>query len=170
MKNFFIAVAIAASGFLTAQNYEISTLRIGEFKIYMEKESAEKIAKKTLNLAADYDNPNKVNYFGETINLLLTERYVDEGKPNAVSIYNMTTKSNKFRTKSGIGVGSTRDQLIDTYRNYSNFEVHEYKDPENPKKSDSYFTLSDYDAGTYLTFRMENRVVVEILIGIDEGC
>lgn len=69
-----------------------------------------------------------------------------------------------------MGVGNTRDELINTYKTYPNFEVNQYKNPEDPSKTEAYFTLDDIDAGTYLTFKMENNVVIEVNIVINEGC
>ena len=98
------------------------------------------------------------------------DQWVDDKKPMQKQVYGIKTKSPKFKTKSGMGVGNTRDQLIDTYRNYANFEVHQYKDENGKTDKQSFFTLSDYDAGTYLTFVMENNIVVEISVGMNEGC
>ena len=170
MKKIILVFALAVSGIMAAQNFEISTLRIGDFKIFMPRTEAEKIAKKTLKETTDWEKPEKVNYFGETVEILTFSNYVGENQPSQIAVYTLKTKSKKFRTKSGIGVGNTRDDLINAYRNYPNFSVSQYKDPESLGKVESYFSLDDFDAGTYLSFRMENNIIVEVTVSVNEGC
>ena len=155
---------------ISAQNFEISTLRIGDFKIFMDKPSADKIAGKSLDPKADYEAMNKVNHHGEMVEVLFMDRYESENKPNIISLYVLKTKSPKFKTKSGMGVGNTKDELLKAYKDYSNFRMSSYDDTENKNQKESYFTLSDYQAGTYLSFKMMNNKVVEVSVGIDEGC
>ena len=93
-------------------------------------------------------------------------------KQNGFQIYSLSTKSKKFRTKSGMGVGSTKDQLIDAYRNYPNFSVSQMWDEKTEKQSSamSSFVLTDNDAGTYLSFTLTNNIVTEVSIYMNEGC
>ncbi len=170
MKNITTLFLSLFSVFIFAQNFEISTLRIGDFKIFMDKPSADKIAGKSLDPKADYEVMNKVNYHGETVEVLFMNRYESESKPDVLSLYVLKTKSSKFKTKSGMGVGNTRDELLKAYKDYSNFQMISYDDPENKNQKESYFTLSDHKAGTYLSFKMLNNKVVEVSVGIDEGC
>lgn len=46
IKKLLFACIIGLSLQVKAQNFEISTIRIGDFKIFMDKQDAEKIAKK----------------------------------------------------------------------------------------------------------------------------
>ncbi len=170
MKKLLSIVLLGISLFTFAQNYDVSTLRIGDLKIFMSKQSAEQITTKPLDLNVDYEKGNKVNYYGENIDVLISEQYQGENKPNKVGIYLLRTKSKKFRTKSGLGVGSSKSELIETYKTYPNFEVTQYKDPENPNKIESFFSLTDNDAGTFLSFKMMNEIVTEITVGVNEGC
>lgn len=170
MKKLLFIALLSLSTTIFAQTYDVSTLRIGEFKIFMSKQSAEQIGTKTLDLNVDYEKGNKVNYYGENIDILLSEQYQGENKPNKIGVYLLRTKSRKFRTKSGLGVGSSRPELIEAYKSYPNFEVYQYKDPENPTKVESFFTLKDLDAGTFLSFKMMNDMVIEITVGVEEGC
>lgn len=170
MKKLSIFLFLGFCQLFFAQNFEVSTLRIGDFKVFMPKTEADKIAKKALQTFEDYEKTNKVSLNGENVDVTLMDQWVDENKPMQKQVYSLKTKSPKFKTKSGMGVGNTRDQLIDTYRNYANFEVHQYKDENGKNDKQSFFTLNDYDAGTYLTFVMENNIVVEIMVGMNEGC
>lgn len=170
MKKLFLTLAFGSFLGLQAQNYEISTLRIGDFKLYQSKTEADKIAKKTIDENSDWEHPDTVNYFGENIEIVIADNYISQENPSVKSVYSLKTKSKKFRTKSGMGVGNTRDELLDTYRNYPNFHVTRYPDPNNPNIVESYFSLDDNDAASYLSFKMENNVVTEISVGINEGC
>ena len=136
----------------------------------MSKTDAEKISKKPLQTFDQYEKSNKVNYNGESVNVIMMDQYIGENQPTQRQIYVIKTRSPKFKTKSGMGVGNTRDQLIDTYRNYPNFSVNQYKDENNKATQQVFFSLNDDDAGTYLTFILENNIVVEISVGMNEGC
>lgn len=157
-------------------NFDISTLRIGPFTIFMKDTAAEKFTKTklvTYDGPNEYNKKNKVNYNGELIEITIMQTYNNEGQSDgSYQIYSLSTKSKKFRTKSGMGVGSTKDQLIDAYRNYPNFSVNQMWDEKTEKQSSamSSFVLSDNDAGTNLSFTMINNVVTEVSIYMNEGC
>ncbi|MGU3373522.1 hypothetical protein [Chryseobacterium sp. M5A1_1a] len=164
-------VFILAIGFMNAQeNFEVSTLRIGPYKVFMPKAEAEKVAGMKLK-NSDGDKKNIVKYSGETIQIDLFDNYINEANPSVSSITYITTTSKKFKTKSGIGVGSTRDDLINAYRNYSNFSVRQdWDDNGKPIKDAGYFTLEDGQAGTQLSFKFINNIVTEISVYLNEGC
>ncbi|QDP86107.1 hypothetical protein FNJ88_11310 [Chryseobacterium sp. SNU WT5] len=153
---------------LSAQNFELSTLRIGEYKIFMKKTEAQKLAQKQFPKFTDYENKSKVDYYGEIIELAGQTTYISEAETEVEAIQYLGTKSKKFRTKSGMGVGSTKDELLTAYNNYRNFSMNQSWAED--EKTTSYFTLSDHDAGTELTFRIVNNVVAEVTIYINEGC
>lgn len=170
MKKFSLLLLVITSSFSFGQNFEISTLRIGYFKVFMPKADADKIANKNLLSFDDYEKSNKVNYYGESVDIKIMDQWVGEYKPNQKQLYVIKTKSTKFKTKSGMGVGNTRDQLIDAYRNYPNFSVSQYKEENNKLSKQAFFNLQDSDAGTYLSFILENNIVVEVSVGMEEGC
>lgn len=169
MKNFSTLFLLLFSAVISAQNYELSTLRIGEYKIFMKKEAAEKLANKTFQNFDDYDKKNSVNYFGEKIELLGYSTYLSDAEPNVITVQHLATKSKKFRTKSGMGVGSTKDELLNAYKNYPNYSVSQAWE-ENEVKNTCYFRLTDIDARTELSFKIVNNVVVEVTIFVNEGC
>ena len=175
MKKAIFLLLIFISFSINAQdNYDLSTLRIGPFKYGMKETDMRKVANTKFNNGKDkYGNEVAIaNYNGEKIEIALSQIYAGENQPSAIGIYNLTTKSPKFKTKSGIGVGSTKDQLLDAYRNYPNYSVNQMWDEKTSKKSttESSFTLSDSDSNTELFFRMINNVVTEVNVHMSEGC
>ncbi|MDQ1858538.1 MULTISPECIES: hypothetical protein [unclassified Chryseobacterium] len=152
------------------ENFEVSTLRIGPFKVFMPKVEAEKIAGVKL-INANGEKKNIVKYNGESIQIDLFDNYINEANPSVPSITYMTTTSKKFKTKSGIGVGSTRDDLINAYRSYTNFSVRpDWDSNGKPIKDTGYFNLEDSQAGTLLSFKFVNNIVTEISVYLNEGC
>lgn len=166
-----LLVCVCMFSFMAAQeNFEVSTLRIGPFKMFMDKTEAEKLSGMKLKLS-DAESKNTVKYNGEIILVDIYERYVDEKNPNALSVYGISTKSKKFKTKSGIGVGSTKDEVINAYKNYSSFSAYPaWNDKGEKLKNESYFILNDDDAGTMLSFRFLNNIVTEMSVYMNEGC
>lgn len=173
MKKITLLFTLFFFGVISAQeNYELTTLRIGAYKIFMKADDAEKLAQKKLQVFEEWGKTNTVSLNGENIEISLGEIYISDKEPSKLSIYSLNTKSAKFRTKSGMGVGSTRDELINSYKNYPNFSVTQSWDDkgENRSKTVSYFNLSDSDANTELSFKLENNIVTEVSVYINEGC
>ncbi|MGG5209953.1 hypothetical protein ACQWU4_13570 [Chryseobacterium sp. MIQD13] len=170
-KTISLFVFILTFSVMSAQDFEVSTLRIGPYKIFMEKAEAEKIAGTKLKIT-DGTIKNNVKYSGEPVQIDLYESYISEAKPNVASIMGLTTTSKKFKTKSGIGIGNTKDDLINAYRNHPSFTVHPAWDEKGEKrlKDTGYFTLEDLDAGTQLSFKFVNNVITEISVYLNEGC
>ena len=107
------------------ENFDVSTLRIGPFTLKMKDKAVEKISNTKLQFLPtenEYTKNNKINYLGENVEITINQSYDDQGKTDgSYQIYSLSTKSKKFRTKSGMGVGSTKDQLFEAYKNYPNF-------------------------------------------------
>ncbi len=165
-------VFVLAFGFMHAQeNFEISTLRIGPYKIFMDQKEAEKIAGMPLKIT-DGEKKNNVKYNGELIGIQVFSGYGGTANPDGITITGLTTTSKKFKTKSGMGVGNTKDELINTYKNYPRFSVNPAYNEQTgkPLKEAGYFSLEDDDAGTQLIFKLTNNIVTEITVYINEGC
>lgn len=153
-------------------NFEITTMRIGPIHLKMKIDEADKIAGKKLKVDNDFNNTNnynQINYKGEIISV-----YVYESLENNVLSRNLghiSTKSPKFKTKRGMGVGNTRSELIEAYKDFPDFAVSQgWTDDGKVSKTDSYFTLTDNDAGTILSFEMKNNVVTSVTVYYNEGC
>lgn len=151
-------------------NFDLSTLRIGPFHLKMDIVEADKIAGRKIK-SSNSNGLEKINYKGETV-MLYVYGYTGGNNMEARMIGNITTRSAKFRTRSGMGVGSTRDQLIGVYRNFPSFRVYpEWDDNGKPSKTVSYFVLSDSDAGSTLSFKLVNNITVEVSVyPIEGGC
>lgn len=176
-KLILLSIFLFGINFTFAQeNFDISTLRIGDFTINMKEKAAEKISKsKLISFTGEnaYLQTNKVNYGGEIIEIMVTQSYDEQGQyDGGYQIYSLMTKSKKFRTKSKMGVGSTKNELFESYKNYPNFSVNQSWEEKTEKmsKTKSILSLQDNDAGTFLSFIMENEVVTEVSVSINEGC
>lgn len=165
-----LMLCLFAFSFVTAQDFEVSTLRIGPYKINMNSDEADKFGAKLTQ--TDYEPKNIAKYKGETILIAASKYYDESGKEtNKSVIQGISTTSKKFKTKSGVGVGSTKDEVINAYKNYPSYSVYPgWDDKGNQQKNVSNFVLNDSDAGTTLTFKMVNNIVTELWVSINEGC
>ena len=177
MKKFIIVTFLVMGTFTFGQeNFDLSTLRIGDFTINMKDKAVEKISKsKLISFTGqdDWNKTNKVKYAGEIIEIVVSQSYDEQGQNDGgYQIYSLMTKSKKFRTKSGMGVGSTKDEIFEAYKNYPNFSISQSWDEKTEKmsKTKSVLSLQDNDAQTYLSFIMENKIVTEIYVSVNEGC
>ena len=171
MKKMITLVGLSLSCIAFAQNFEVSTMRIGDFKIYNDKQTVDDYAKKKFPLDGGNDGYNRVIYNGEPVDVYFVENFYQNVNSTAKNIvFGLKTSSRAFKTKSGLGVGSSREELINAYKNYANFSVYTYKDETRPSVTFSTMSLKDGDAGTSLNFNMENNIVVDIHVSIEEGC
>ncbi|MDC8106843.1 hypothetical protein MTQ00_20280 [Chryseobacterium sp. B21-037] len=171
-KIFQLLLGLLAFSFLSAQeNFEVSTLRIGPYKVFMKSAEIEKISGTKLKIT-DGEYKNSVKYNGEILMISTSQEYDNDGKEtNGYSIYGISTTSKKFRTKSGIGVGSTKDEIINAYKNYPSYSAYPgWDDKGKPIKNQSYFILNDSDASTILSFKLVDNIVTEISVSLNEGC
>lgn len=178
MKRILIALFTFISFTSLAQqnpNWDISTLRIGDFKLMMKEAQAVELARKPLHVPTEankYQGTTIVKYNNELINVTLGENYSSSDNTSNMSISELSTKSSKFKTKSGIGIGSTREDLWATYKDFSRIEIFKpYNDDGQRIEKDRNFTIYDEEAGTMLTFILRENKVVEIKVSIVyEGC
>lgn len=157
------------------ENFDISTLRIGSYTINMNKKDIEKVSKTQIVSFTPKDEHYKnvaVKYLGETIDMIIAQSSDNQGIYNGgYEITSLSTQSKKFATKSGMKVGSTKDQLLENYKNYPNFCIsHLWDEKTNkPSTSNSIFLLTDMDANTFLSFQMLNNVVTIVSVYKSQG-
>lgn len=161
MKKIIVLLCLLFPFVVQAQNNnELTTLRIGPYNLQMKAEEAEKIAGKKLKLHSEIDKYNSILYNGNEIRINISgeadgEKYISQ----------MITTSPAFKTKRGIGVGSTKRQVFEKYMDYPNFSVYQgYDEDSKPIKGETYFSLEDRDAGSMLEFKFINDVVVEAAV------
>lgn len=81
MKKLLTTSLVFSCSLFYAQNFDLSTLRIGEFKVYQDKKQAEEVAKKKLILDNGADSYNMVDYYGEKIALYCSTNYFENEYP-----------------------------------------------------------------------------------------
>lgn len=147
--------------------------RIGPYEIYMNALTADSIAGLQLSREAKEDYTSTVIYKGEKITIQLSPYEIDE-KGNAVkfTIFKLSTMSDKLRTYKGIGVGSTKSELLDVYQSYPNFTYRTGWQNEQGKEDNQFatFYVTEKSSNTNLFFILKEDVVVEIMILPNEGC
>ena len=152
MKKITLILTLLFFGVISAQeNYELTTLRIGPYKIFMKADEAEKIADKKLLQFDEWEKSNTVNYQGENIEIKILNIFISEKENNVPAVYSLSTTSPKFKTKFSVNQGWEDNG-------------------EKTSKTISYFNLSDLDATTELSFKLENNIVTQVSIFINEGC
>lgn len=161
---------VLACSFISAQDFEVSTLRMGPYKISMEQADVEKTSGTKMKVI-DGTAKNAIKYGGEILSIDFYSTYMIDTKKDIVSVLGISTTSKKFKTKSGIGVGSTRDDLINAFRNHSSFSVSPSWDEDGKRspQDTGYFVLNDETAGTNLSFKFVNNVVTEISVSVSAG-
>lgn len=174
MKKFTITTILFFMAMMTisAQNGELTTLRIGGFKYQMSLKEVKEISEKPLyNVKNEYDADSKMaTYKGQKILLEGINMY--EGAIESdLKVYSLSTKSPLFKTKSGLGVGSTKEQLFQTYKDYPNFSVGQRWDMKTEKisTSETYFSLEDTTTGTTLQFILKDNIVTEVMVYMEEN-
>lgn len=155
-------------------NFKIDGIKMGNFSLNMSQAEAEKIAEKKLTVPTEdnnWESETRVNNDGEAIYISMLEDFYEETKTPKYRVYVLKTKSAKFKTNENIGIGSTRDDLIDTYRNAAGFSLMPDFDEEgNHLPNASIFTVDDHKKSVQYTFFLKNNKVVEISISPIEPC
>ena len=175
-KNSIVFVLLMSLHFFAAaqsNNDLITTLRIGPFKLKTAKADIEKIVGKTIAITSkDYLDTAEINYGGISYRLIFSQEYDDDAKkPVAWKLYSVSSTTTSLKTKSLIGIGNTKAEILQAY---DKFDItinndYAYKEKGNAKDKIQFINLMDYDAGTRITFTTENRVVKAIEVAVDEG-
>lgn len=171
MKKLITLFTILYSSLIFAQ---VSTTRINDFKVGMKKSELEKIIGKKINLKMPdgyQEEPVNVVYKGIVYEVYFSNSYDDNGNQLAeMQLASVRSKDKSLKTLSGIGFGSTMNELIEKYKD-NNIEISDsWDDNGNRTKTTRHFTINDYDAGTYLVMTLKNGKVVEFYVSYNEGC
>lgn len=154
---------------MMAQSFDISTLRLGTYKLKMPVAEAQQIAQKNLTVPSesnDYTGATTVDYYGENIVVTIGKSYDASGTgPATEAIIGISTQSPKFKTKSGIGIGSTYTEVFNAYKALNSFTKYpEYDDNGSLIKNSFQFSINDLDANTAIQFKFVNNKVVKITV------
>lgn len=151
----------------------LTTMRMGPFKLNAVKADIEKaIGQKLQSHGKEYFDTTEVNYGGVKYTLVFNQEYSEDPKKAAPwKLYSVTSFNTAYKTKSLIGIGSTKADILQAYDKYE-MTIHndyEYKEKGNARDKIQFINLLDGDAGTQITFTTENRIVKKITVTIIEG-
>ncbi len=179
MKKFFslLFIFLVATSHLQAQDATavISTMRMGIFKLKstvaeIEKAMGQKI--KVKHKEGNYFDTAKIMYNQANYILSFTKRYNENvSAPEVWELYAVSSVNTTLKTKSGMGINNTKAEILSTYdkNDMTITNDWDYKEKGNAKDKIQFVTLSDYEAGTTLVFKTEDRVVKSIEVRLYEG-
>jgi len=173
LATFLLVISIHCFAVAQSGTELITTQRIGVFKLKTTKTDIEKIIGKKIELESkDYLDSVQINYGGVNYILVFSQDYGDDGKKLAErKLYAVSSTTTSLKTKSLIGIGSTKAEILLAYDKFdlTIYNDYDYKQKLNPKDKIQFICLRDFDGGTQITFTTENRVVKKIEVSIDEG-
>jgi hypothetical protein len=170
MKKLFSFLFILLSTTAVAQNkdYILSTEGIGTLKLGMPLTELEKLLKTKITLKViNIDSVRltetiKAKYKGIEVEIDLFKRQ------DYIAVDGISTSSPLCKTKSGIGIGSTKLQIIAAYEGYhiDATPVYEYEGDNKPKKNKtkSTITVKEDVEGYAIIFNLLNNKVVSFEI------
>ena len=169
-----VLICFGAVAQTAASTDVISTMRMGPFKLGSFKADVEKITGGKL-IAIDKDeyyDTVKVAYNNSNYILVFNSDYnPDPNAPVKMKLSSITCANTPLKTKSGIGIGSTKAQILAAYDKFdiNIYNDYQYKEKKNARDKIQFINLQDYDAGTQIMFTTENRIVTAITVGVYEG-
>lgn len=135
-------------------NAQISTTRMNELKIGMRVSEILKLyGNKPAAIAEGYDI--KITVKGIDYLVSIGNGYLSKNEQD-VYINSISTKNKNLKTLSGLGVGSSLEDLWKAYS--GKYNVLLSKSDQNMRE----FKIDDRDNGTLLNFKLKNEIVTEI--------
>lgn len=175
IKNILALLILMSSCFLAqaqTEDYKISSDQIGPYQLEMDVEKNRHLFDHLVlpDEGNQYNGENVVKYKGEEITIRVGEHYSEDPVAGKYTIYSMKTASRKFKTASGMGVGNTREELISTYKYALSFQLYPgWTEEGKVDKTTAYFTVSDPESYSSLSFKLVHNIVVEIEVYYSEG-
>jgi hypothetical protein len=174
---YFLVIVLLINSNVQAQEATsfISTMRIGIFKLKsttaeIEKAMGQKI--KVKHKEGNYFDTAKIMYNQAHYILSFTKQYNENATaPEVWELYAVSSTNTALKTKSGMGINNTKAEILSTYdkNDMTITNDWEYKEKGNTKDKIQFVTLNDYEAGTTLVFKTEDRVVKSIEVRLYEG-
>jgi hypothetical protein len=157
-----------------SNNEYISTLRLGAFKINSSVSEIEKIIGGKISLPVnkdDYFDTTKLRYNNSDVTLVFNRAYQENEKaPPVWKLYAAISENTRLKTKGGVGIGSTKAEVLLAYdkMDLNIYNDYYYKEKNNPKDKIQMIVLKDYDADTAITLTTEDRKVKKIQVSVQE--
>lgn len=169
MKNLILLILFVSMPSLFGQ---ISTTRMNDIYLQSTIPQVEKIVGHQLDFyeSLGYAKEVKVEHKGASFDLSFTEIYSQTSGDLYWGLSSISTTSKNIKTLSKMGVGNTYDDLLKTYRNFSDFSVTDGWDEETGEINKNKRIFSLNDEGNILIFYLKNEVVYKISLFINEGC
>ncbi len=179
MKKILYTLILLTTTTLYSIAQDISTLRIGQFKIEQTQEQVESILGNPLPKSQIIKSDTDYNYYvpvtnnGQSFLLRFGKDYNKEEE--AYVLRTVIYKGLDYKTKSGIKVGLTKLDVIkildDSGMDYS-YDRYTEKDDNGKKiKTHESFRINDNTAGKSLIIEMKNNKVYQFELSYsEEGC
>ena len=133
---------------------QISTMRMNELKIGMRPSEVLKLSGNKPMAIAD-DNETKIALKGIDYTIEMRSGYLSKTE-NDTYLSSISTTSKNIKTLSGIGVGSSLDDLWKAYS--SKYNVYLDKSNNNYRE----FKIDDKENGVIMNFNLKNEIVTKI--------
>lgn len=142
---------------LKAQDYSLSASNIGPFKLEMLRADAQKFSKTKLTYKGA-SGITTADYRGNKVEMGFFESPEYDALPKGtLSIIYLSTKSPKFKTKKGIGVGSSKAAIMAAYKS-KEFNI---------KQEPAQIVVRDIQLGSKMYFKLVEGKASEIEITPD---
>ncbi|MEO5946362.1 MAG: hypothetical protein ABIP79_06060 [Chitinophagaceae bacterium] len=161
---FFFLIIVTISSAAQNKDYLLSLDGIGSLKLGMPLIELEKVLKTKITLKVIDVDPVvltetiKAKYKGIDVEINLWKRQ------DYIAVDGISASSPLCKTKSGIGIGSTKLQIIAAYEGYhiDAKPLFEYEGDEKPKriKTKSTVTVKEGEEGYAIIFNLVNNKVV----------
>jgi hypothetical protein len=179
MKKNFTILIIFLLAILNLQAQDatalISTMRMGIFKLKATTADIEIAMGQKIKIKHKQDNymdTAKIIYNQANYILSFIKRYNENTTaPEVWELYAVSSANTVLKTKSGMGIKNSKAEVLTTY-DKNDITINndwEYKEKGNAKDKIQYVVLNDYDAGTTLSFKTEDRIVKSIEVRVYEG-
>lgn len=133
---------------------QISTMRMNELKIGMRPSEVLKLSGNKPMAIAD-DNETKIALKGIDYTIEMRSGYLSKTE-NDTYLSSISTTSKNIKTLSGIGIGSSLDDLWKAYS--SKYNVYLDKSNNNYRE----FKIDDKENGVIMNFNLKNEIVTKI--------
>jgi hypothetical protein len=164
-----MSIVVATSAIAQSKDYLLSLDGIGSLKLGMSLTELNKLLHtKVVLKIIDIDSVRltetvNAKYKGIDVEIDLI-KWPDE----TIVVDGISTSSTLCKTKSGIGIGSTKLQIIAAYEGYyiDAKPVYEYEGDDKPKKSKtkSTITIKEDEEGFAIVFNLLNKKVVSFSV------